>query len=109
MLGDRIWVKIVLIQGQPLKVQTLIMNQPTCYRITKKLSVNINILYNPTLFCLINPLSSLVVTKMSHSHFRKCRKCHTFVAIFISGAFLSRKCRITKDTMKKLDTTPKTC
>jgi hypothetical protein len=43
---------------------------------------------------------------MSHSH---CRKCHTFVASVVSVELLSRKCRITNDTMKILDTTPKTC
>jgi hypothetical protein len=53
--------------------------------------------------------SKFLTSIMSHSHCRKCRKCHTFVASVVSVTFSSRKCRIMNDTMKTLDTTPKTC
>jgi hypothetical protein len=42
---------------------------------------------------------------MSHSHCRKCRKCHTFFASVVSVPFSFRKCHIVNDTMKTLDTT----
>jgi len=53
--------------------------------------------------------SKFITSIMSHSHCCKCWKCLTFVASVLSITFSLFKCHITNDTMKTLDTTPKTC
>jgi hypothetical protein len=53
--------------------------------------------------------SKFLTSIMSHSHCRKCNKFHTFVTSSISVSFSFCKHLITNDTMKTLDTTPKTC